>query len=104
MARRATIQAVNAHQAKEGASLEQKAANAKAERGKRCMDELQAAITAICQKHNCGSGLVVQIGNELRPLEQVLTLPVSLSVTPLDIAPAPAKAELPSPNGAHKEN
>lgn len=104
MARRATQQAAQAHKDREGASLEQQAANAKVERGKKCADELQAAITAISAKWNCEAVLVVQIGGELRPLEQVLSLPVSLTAIPLDIAPAPVKAEPPaSTNGVHKD-
>lgn len=99
MTRRATVQAANSHQAKEGASLEQMAANAKAERGKRCADELQDAIKAISAKHNCDAMLVVQIGNELRPLAQVLSLPVSLTAIPLDTPPTPV-----STNGVHKDN
>lgn len=101
MSRRATAVAAQAHLSREGASLEQQAAQAKAERGKRCADELQAAITAISAKHHCEAVLVVQIGGELRPLTQVLSLPVSLTAIPLDIAPV--KAEPPSTNGVHKD-
>lgn len=101
MSRRATQQAAQSHKSREGASLEQQAAQAKAERGKKCADELQAAITAISAKWNCEAVLVVQIGSELSPLTQVLSLPVSLTAIPLDIAPA--KVEPPSTNGVHKD-